>query len=169
MSICYFEKIKCTNGQNFAKRLLNSSKNILFLLIEASSSLRPLMTIKGTSSYWNYGDTVISVQIVRPDGSQVEGQFYYMNVLQRAYTIDVEKSPRGRWRDHNGNCLASIKMMPHLPRSRCHLPCRQSRQYASVAGGICKEEWERPRFLHARDGLHCFRRADGPDEEGKNL
>lgn len=57
----------------------------------------------------------IPVQIVRPDGSQVEGPFYYMNVLQRAYTIDIEKSPRGRWRDHNGDFIASIQMMPHLP------------------------------------------------------
>lgn len=57
----------------------------------------------------------IPVPIVRPDGSQIEGPFYYMNVLQRAYTIDIEKSPRGRWKDHNGDYLASIQMMPHLP------------------------------------------------------
>lgn len=56
----------------------------------------------------------IPVRIVRPDGSQVEGQFYYMNVLQRAYTIDMETSPRGHWRDHNGDYIASIHMMPHL-------------------------------------------------------
>ncbi len=57
----------------------------------------------------------IPVQIVRPDGSQVEGQFYYMNVLQRAYTIDIENSPRARWHDHNGNYIGKIQMMPGLP------------------------------------------------------
>lgn len=57
----------------------------------------------------------IPVQIVRRDGSHVEGRFYYMNVRQLAYTIDIEKSPRGRWKDYNGNFIASIQMMPHLP------------------------------------------------------
>lgn len=57
----------------------------------------------------------IPVQIARPDGSQVKGQFFYMNVLQRAYTMDIEKSPRGHWRDHNGDYIATIQMMPHLP------------------------------------------------------
>lgn len=59
----------------------------------------------------------IPVQINRPDGTQVDGEFYYLNVLQVAYTIDVENSPRAHWRvnDATGNFIGSIQMMPSRP------------------------------------------------------